>query len=88
MAERKHEADCHGLLAFLHELARDVVDGGEVIGIHRMPQPEAVGQQRRAQQDRVAMKGDQGPAPCAEVQDQQHRVHIEDPGPRAIVGVV
>ena len=50
MTERKEETDRDGSLAFLHQLARDVVDGRDVIGVHRVAQPEPVGQQRRAEQ--------------------------------------
>ena len=50
VAEREEEADPDRSLAFLHQLAGDVVDGGDVIGIHRMAQPESIGQQRGAEE--------------------------------------
>ena len=56
MAQREEETDPDRPLAVLHELARDVVDRGDVIGVDRMPQAERVGQQRGAEQDRVATK--------------------------------
>ena len=50
VAEREEEADRQRLLAFLHQLAHDIVDGRDVVGIERMPQAERVGQKRGAQQ--------------------------------------
>ena len=49
VAERKEEADADRTLALLHQLARDVVDRGDMVGVHRVAQAECVGQQRRAQ---------------------------------------
>ena len=43
VAQRKHKADGNRALALLHELARDVVDGRNVVGIHRVAQAKAVG---------------------------------------------
>ena len=50
MAEREEQADADRALAFLHQLARDVVDGGDMVGVDRMAQPEHVGEQRGAEQ--------------------------------------
>ena len=52
VAEREHEADGDGALALLHELAGDVVDGGDVVGVDGVAQAEAVGEQRGAEQER------------------------------------
>jgi hypothetical protein len=40
----------------LHQLAGDIVDGRDVIGIDGMAQAERVGKHRRAEQDRLRMK--------------------------------
>jgi hypothetical protein len=37
MAEREEEADAKRALAVIHQLAGGVVDGGDVVGIERMP---------------------------------------------------
>ena len=44
VAEREHEADSDGALAFLHELARDVVDGGDVVSVDCVAKAEAIGE--------------------------------------------
>ncbi len=57
MAEREEEADADRALAFLHQLAGDVVDGGDMVGIDGVTQAEAVGQQRGAEQHRMLAEG-------------------------------
>jgi hypothetical protein len=42
VAERKEEANRHRALAFLHELARNIVNGCDMIGINCMPETKAV----------------------------------------------
>ena len=41
----KKKPDAHRPLAFGHQLARRVVDRGDVVGVERVPQPERVGRQ-------------------------------------------
>jgi hypothetical protein len=41
----KEEPDHDRPLAFLHQLAGDVVDRGDVIRVDRMPQPQTIGDQ-------------------------------------------
>jgi hypothetical protein len=56
MAQRKEEGDADGTFPLLHQLARHVVDGRNMIGIDGVAQPERVGEQRRRQQQRPARK--------------------------------
>ena len=63
MAEREEEADRDRPLAVLHQLAGDVVDRRDVVGVDRMPQPERVGEKRRAEQHRVARGRRRAPRP-------------------------
>ena len=63
VAERKEEANADRPLALLHELARDIIDRRDMIGVDRMPQAERIGEQRRAQQDRLIVQGDERPDP-------------------------
>ena len=63
MAEREEEADPDRPLALLHELARDVVDRRDMIGVDRVAQAERIGEQRRAEQDRLTAQGDERPEP-------------------------
>ena len=41
MAEREKEPDGDGALAFLHQLARHVVDGRDMVGVDGVAQAEA-----------------------------------------------
>ena len=68
-----------GLLAFLHQLADDVVDGGDVVGIEGVPQAERVGEERDAEQRRPIRESDPCPGPGREVADQQHAVGESPP---------
>ena len=65
VAEREEEPDGDRALAVLHELARGVVDGGDVVRVDRVAQAEGVGQEGGRQQDRVLERRRQrdGPAP-------------------------
>ena len=56
MAEGEVEADADGPLALLHQFARDVVYGCDVIRIHRVTQAETVGQQRCPQKHRLVVE--------------------------------
>jgi hypothetical protein len=49
MAKGEEEADRHGPLSFLHQLAGHVVDGRDVIGVEGVPQTETVSEHRRSQ---------------------------------------
>ena len=84
MAEREHQADRDRPLPLLHELAGDVIDGGDVVCIDGVPQPKAVGQKRRPQQDREVVERDKGPKPGEEVRQHKEDVDREDPMPGGV----
>ena len=73
MAERKEEADRKRLLALLHQLAHDIVDGGDVVGIEGVAQAEHVGEERRAKEGRLVGERDPGPEPGRGVGGDQQR---------------
>ena len=52
MAERKEEANTNGALALLHQIAGNVVDRRNMIGVDRVAQAERIGKQGRSEQDR------------------------------------
>ena len=72
MAERKEQADRNRPLAFLHQLARHVVDRRDVVGIDRVAQAERVGEERGADQHRVVVECDQRPNPGQHIGANQH----------------
>ena len=55
----------------LHQLARDVVDRRDVIGIDGVPQPEAPGKQGRAQQHGLVVERDERPGPGRDIRQDQ-----------------
>ena len=63
MSERKEEANADRTLTLLHELAGDVIDRRNMIGVHRVAQAERVGQQGRAKQNRPRVESDERPDP-------------------------
>ena len=82
MAEREKEADADRPLALLHQLAGDVVDGGDVVGVDRVAQAEAVGQERRAEQHRIGVEGENAQAQAPKLAADQQRVDGERPAAR------
>ena len=80
VAQREHQSDSDRPLALLHQLARHVVDGRNVIRIDRMAKSKAVSQKRRAQQHRKVIECDEGPAPCRQIEAQQQGVQGDDLG--------
>ena len=78
MAEREKEADADRAFALLHQLAGDIVDGRDVIGVHGVAQAEAVSQQCRTEQHRFVAKHTQGPRPDADIANGKQRVDTSD----------
>ncbi len=78
VAEGEHESDGDGALALLHELAGDVVDGGDVVGVDGVAEAEAVGEQRGTEQEGVVAEGDGGPEPGAGIEDEEEAVDADD----------
>ena len=78
MAEREEQADGDRPLALLHQLARHVVDGRDVVGIDGVAQPECVGQERGADQHRIIVKRDQRPDPGQHIGGDQHGIDAGD----------
>ena len=63
MADGEEEADTDRALALLHQLAGDVVDGRDVVGVDGVAQAEAIGEQGGAQQDGLMAEYQQRPGP-------------------------
>ena len=82
MPEREEEADRDRPLALLHQLARHIVDRGDMVGIDRMAQPEAIGQHRGADQDRLMRERDEGPDPGGQIAGNEKGVDRNDPCPK------
>ena len=68
MPEREHEADRDRPFSLLHQLAGHVVDGGNVVRVHGMTQAKTVSKKRGSEEHRVAMEGNAGPNPRAQVE--------------------
>ena len=61
----------------LHELAGDVVDRRDMIGVDRVAQTERIGQQRRSKQDWPAAQGGERPHPDENIAADQDGVDGE-----------
>jgi HoxN/HupN/NixA family high-affinity nickel-transporter len=83
VAEREEEPDTDRPLSLLHQLARHIVDGGDMIGIHRMAQPEPVGQKRNAQQQRVIMEDSQRGTPKQKIGQPKKDINADHPAARS-----
>jgi hypothetical protein len=75
----KKKSDADGPFAFLHQLARHVVNRRDMIRIHGVTQTKRVSQKRRAEQNWMIMKSDQRPNPRAEVDADEQRIHEKSP---------
>ena len=78
MTEREEEPDRDRTFALLHQLARDVVDRGNMIRINRVAQPETVREERRAQQHRAISEGNERIEPGGNVERDQETVDPDD----------
>ena len=78
VAEREHEADGDGALAFLHELAGDVVDCRDVVGVYGVAETEGVGEECGSQKDGETMKRGNGPQPCPGIDEDEQRIDADD----------
>ena len=78
VAEREEQADGDRPFALLHQLARDIVDGRDVVGIDGVAQAECVGQECGADQHRIVVKRDQRPEPGQDIGDDQHGINAGD----------
>ena len=66
-------------LALLHELARRVVDGGDVVGVDRVAQAERVGEEGGRQEDGINGADCERDHPRADVEDGQDDVDRDQP---------
>jgi hypothetical protein len=85
MAQREEQADAERPLALLHQLARDIVDGGDVVGVDAVAQAEAVGEQRRAEQQRLVVEHQERPRPGGKIGRHQPSVDADERGAEAAV---
>ena len=88
MTEREEKSDCNRAPPFLHQLAGDVVDRRNMVCVKSVPQPEAVSQERGAQEDRIAAKFHQRPQPGADIGGDKDRIHADDLAARLFRRVV
>ena len=79
MSQREHEPHGDRPLAFLHQLASHIVDGGNMVGIDRMTKTKTVGQKRGAQQQRKMPEGQDSPEPRSAIEHCQHAVYPQHP---------
>jgi hypothetical protein len=81
MAERKEQTDGHRPLAILHELAGDIVDCGDVVGIDRVTQPERVRDDGAPEQHRMVVEEQERGRPGGAVRGEQDGVDPDDAVP-------
>ena len=84
MAEREPQSDRQRTLAILHQFADDVVDGGDVVGVHRVAQPEHPRQQGDTEQGRAVVERRPGPGPRAGIGRNQTTIHRRGPAQAAV----
>ena len=88
VAEREEKSDGDRAPPFLHQLAGDVVDRRDVVGVEGMPQPEAVGEEGRAKKKRIVMKRRERPQPDGDIGGDEDRIKADDLAARPLRRVV
>src|SRR5580692_8915188 len=83
MPQCKEKTDGDRPLSLLHQLARDVVDRRNVVGIDGVTKPETIGQHGGSDQNRLMREGDEGPYPGRQIGKNEQAVNSGDPGPKA-----
>ena len=63
MTEREKQSGRNRPFAFLHQLADNIVDRGDMIGIDGVAKPEHIGKQRSAEQRRMRGQRRKRPGP-------------------------
>ena len=84
MTEREEEPDGHGPPALLHELAGDVVDGGDMVGVDGVAEAEAPGEQPGAEQQRLGVEDDERKGPSRDIEGGEGNVDRDDARPEAV----
>ncbi len=84
MPESEEETHGDGHLTLLHQLAGDVVDGGDMVGIDRVAQTQPVNDQRDAEQLRLVREAGKGPEPGSDVQGGEEGVNRDEPTAQAV----
>jgi hypothetical protein len=86
VTERKPKTDTDRTPAVLDEFARDIVNGGNVIGIDCVPHAQTIGEECGAEQRRMLATATERPRPGGEISDDQKP--IEDGEPATQMGAV
>ena len=68
-----------GRLPLLHQLAHDIVDRRDVVGVEGVAQPEHIGEEGGAEQDGFAAEFGKSPGPGGEIAEQQKCVDGDQP---------
>ncbi len=78
MAEREHEPDRDRPFAFLHQLASDIVDGRNVVGVDGVAQAKAVSEERSPHQQRKMAKSESRPKPSGHIESKQNCINPDN----------
>src|SRR6266404_1715338 len=84
MPEGEKEADGKGLRLLPDQLARDIVDGCDVVGIDGVAQAEAIGEKTCPEQHGVVMEGGQRPEPGRRVEGGKRGSDAQDAAAQAL----
>jgi len=88
MAKGEVKTDRDRPLAFLHQFAGNVVDCRYVIGIHRVPQAEAVCDEAGREQQWIVAEQDEGPKPGKQICNAEDGVETDHLRAYAIISIV
>ena len=81
MAEREEEADAQRPSAFLQQVTHRVVDGGDMVGVESVPEPEEIRDQAEPDQRGITGRVAEEESPANDVQDGDEPVQRSEPKP-------
>ncbi len=77
MTQREKEANGDGTLVLLHQLAGDIVNGSNMIGIDGMAETVAPGKQRRSEEHGIVVKRQDRVEPTTYISCEQEEINTD-----------
>src|SRR5579875_509538 len=88
MPKREEETNCCRALAFGNQFAGNIVDSGDMVGIHRVTQAKTVSKKCGAEKHRIMPECNQRPDPGEDVSNDQACKKAGNSYAQAVLGIV
>ncbi len=75
MPQREKEADRYWAFVFLHKLARDIINSGNMVSVNGVAQAKTIGQDSRPQKRRMWQEADPGDKPDRAIESDKEGIY-------------